>query len=275
MAACDPPGLDEHRRARRRRVFRAASVVFICGALLLGLFVVLEPIGDAAALERSLPRSAVSDPLTGAGPTPVDSPLPGTTPFEQARLHPALRRALQAEGACDSGQAGAGTAEQPTGHNPVPSSPCFLSIIIEWKRSPEITVRAEAIPDRLDRRKQVVAELQAEAQQRSAALNATLADAVAEGTARNVRFFWASPIIALEARPDLIGSLSRRDDVVQIRLDEPIYLEHAPFEAVASSDAVGSLPWNLQMLDVELAQQALGLDGTGVIVASLDTGVDW
>ena len=109
----------------------------------------------------------------------------------------------------------------------------------------------------------------------AAALNATLAAAVAEGQARNVRSFWASPIIALEAQPDLIGSLSQRDDVVQIRLDEPIYLEHVPFQTVASADGSGALPWNLQMLDVELAEQALGLDGAGVVVANLDTGVDW
>jgi uncharacterized repeat protein (TIGR01451 family) len=121
----------------------------------------------------------------------------------------------------------------------------------------------------------VVADLQAEARQSAAGLSATLDAAVATGQARRVRSFWVSPIVALEAQPALIGSLSQRDDVVQIRLDQPIYLEQVPFKSVASMDGSGDLLWNLHVLDVELAAEALGLDGTGVVVANLDTGVDW
>jgi uncharacterized repeat protein (TIGR01451 family) len=250
-------------------------ILFLCGAILIGVLIAIAPIGGAAAPERSLSRSALLPPRPSAGPTPADPVPPGATPFGQARLHPALRRALQFNGGCELDQPGSGVAQPPASSHGDLASPCFLPIVIEWRRAPEIVTLVEPAPDRLARGWQVVAELKRDAQQSSAALGAALADAVDKGDARNVRSFWASPVIALEAQPDLIDALSQRDDVVQIRLDEPIYLEHVPFQTVAPQDDSGTLPWNLRMLDVELAAQALGLDGTGVVVANLDTGVDW
>jgi uncharacterized repeat protein (TIGR01451 family) len=254
------------------KILRVGAMAAVFAALLCGLLILLAPIGGAAAPERPPAPGARSEPAPGAAIPPAD-PAPAAAPqFENARLHPALLCALQA--AADGGTGPARAPRSPSHPEGIAADP-YLRIIIEWKRAPNIAAQAAAASDRLARREAVVAQLQADAQRGSAALQATLADAVAEGQARDVRSFWASPIIALEAQPDLIGSLSRRDDVVQIRLDEPFYLEDVPFQEVSSPDESGSLPWNLQMLDVGLAEQALGLDGSGVVVANLDTGVDW
>lgn len=167
------------------------------------------------------------------------------------RLHPDLRRALlENEGAPD-----------------------FVPVIVQWRQGPEAIAQAAAAPDKLAQRQAVVAGLQADAVRRTAALMATLDAAVARGQAQNVRAFWASPVIALDARPDLIIELAQHPDVAQVRRDARIALASPPFvEAAAPADV---LPWHLALINVGPAQQALGLDGTGVVVANLDTGVDW
>jgi hypothetical protein len=163
------------------QVLRVCGGVFICAALLTCLLIALAPNGGVTAPEQPLDASARSYPLPRSDPPP-DDPAPwGATPIEQARLHPALRRALQAEGGCGVSRSYAGAIQHPDGSDLVSSSPCFLSIVIERQPSPGATIEAAAIPDRLARRQQVVAQLQSEAQQSSAALSAALAVAIAEG----------------------------------------------------------------------------------------------
>jgi len=151
----------------------------------------------------------------------------------------------------------------------------MLPVIIEWRSLPVEMMLPQGggkSLNRLQQRTQVVSSLQTYSQQAAAALNTALQTAVQQGLAADVRSFWVSPIISAKAAPELIVSLAARDDVRQIRLDEQIWLENATF---STTDAPSELPWNLSMLAVEQAQQLLGLDGSGVVVANLDTGVDW
>ena len=206
-------------------------------------------------------------------------------PVNPERLHPALRRALLDSVALPSPPNLGGKAVPPEvgglGERwPPPTeiertSDGFLPVVVEWRREPSIAAQASSIPDRLARRQEVVAILQADAQRNSSALQADLQAASVQGLARNVRAFWISPVIALEARPELIAALSQRVDVVQIRPDERLYLEDTAFKAASAPQAASGLPWNLIMLNVGLVRDALGLDGTGVVVSNLDTGVDW
>jgi uncharacterized repeat protein (TIGR01451 family) len=238
------------------------SLLCLGAAVLIGLLLVVAPLGGSAAPAPPTPSVEVDDRLPSTEPTgPADpSQQQGVADaIDPARLHPALQRALAAT-VCAPDQA-------------CPAND-YLRIVIERKQQAIAAASADGT-DRVERRRQVIAGLQIEAQQSSAGLTSILAMASTAGQARNVRSFWISPIIALEAQPALIAALSQRDDVVQIRLDEPIRLGETPFQAVESGDAELRLPWNLQMLDVNLAEQALGLDGTGVVVANIDTGVDW
>ncbi len=183
-------------------------------------------------------------------------------------MHPELLRALQCweepgSGACPD------QASLPA------ASDGYLPVIVEWRRELNLAAQVAATSDRLAQRRQVIALLQAEAQLRSGPLQARIAAAQGEGLARRVRAFWASPVIALEGRPELIAELSRRSDVVQVRLDQQFALEDPGFQEVPPPQPATDLPWNLAMLDVAQANYGLGLDGHGVVVANLDTGVDW
>ena len=190
--------------------------------------------------------------LLGAGRASAQTVPPGELArgTDLVRLHPALRRALSETASTD-----------------------FLPIIIEWRQDPGVTSLAGLAPDKLARRRAIVAALQADAARRTAALVATLDAALVQGQARNVRTFWVSPVIALEAQPALIAALAQHPDVVQIRPDARIELPPSHFtEAPETDDA---LPWNLTMIRAGTAQAALGLDGSGITVANLDTGIDW
>ncbi len=150
-----------------------------------------------------------------------------------------------------------------------------IPVIVEWRRDPHLPARAATASDRPTRRQQVVAALQADAAQGAASLRRFLEDATARGLADGVRAFWASPIVALRARPELIVALSARDDVIQVRPDAPLFLEPPRYRQADAPVGPATLPWNLEMVDAGLARDVLGLDGRGVVVANLDTGVDW
>lgn len=96
------------------------------------------------------------------------------------------------------------------------------------------------------------------------------------------KVFWINQTFAMPATPGLIERLRRDPDVAMIREDEALYVA-APFQSspVGADDpgpfpgaAPGTIPWNLVITGVDSVWDAYGLDGSGVIVGSLDTGID-
>ncbi len=202
----------------------------------------------ASAAPVDVAACCVSAPAP-ASAAPVDVAV-GDEP-DLRRVHPDLRRALLDDAAATD----------------------FIPVIVEWRQSVDVTLTQAAAADKLAQRQSVIAALQVDAARGAAALLATLDGAMKQGQAHTVRSFWISPVIALDAQPELIAQLAQHPDVVQVRPDAQIALAPTPFaDASAVEDA---LPWHLSLINVGLAQQALGLDGSGVVVANLDTGVDW
>jgi len=153
-----------------------------------------------------------------------------------------------------------------------------IAIIIEWRRNPDLLQTAPAIvsaSSRAFRRKALVETLKSETERNVGSLVRSLRAAERSGQTRDVREYWISPIISLKATPQLIESLASRDEIVQIRLDQQYFLSDEPPDTSIAPQQIESYGDNLTLIQVNLAQQALGLDGSGVVVASLDTGVDW
>jgi uncharacterized repeat protein (TIGR01451 family) len=183
-------------------------------------------------------------------PTETSSATPNTV--QLSHIHPALLTAM----------AQAAPGDQ-------------IGIIVQWRRDPAFASRAALGSTKLQQRAALVAALQDGAKQQSGALQSAILQAEMQGTASRMQAFWISPVIALRATPDFIQSLALRQDVEQVRLDEKFYLEKDDFRLDETSAAPNSEQPNLTMINAILAQQALGLDGKGVVVANLDTGVDW
>ena len=207
------------------------------------------------ALFQSVSQAAQKTPQPGL-PTEQQNPALQQLKVQRNRLHPELVKTLS-------------TAE----------SAGQIPVIIEWGgQSYEQILQAalllldEQKNTRLQERSLVVATLQAYASEQSRALRSTLQEAEQLGQASEIQSFWVSPIIAAKASPALIETLSKREDVVQIRPDERFYLEQTSFTPTGSE---AGMSWNLELIGVGFTQQQLGLDGSGVVVANLDTGVDW
>ncbi len=129
-------------------------------------------------------------------------------------------------------------------------------------------------PTRAERHRRVVtALLQRAALQ--AELRATLADLHASGAVDDFQPFWIINGIRVEARPDQIEQLAARDDVRTVFFDYPIELI-APLQPdpkpVAARSGTLIEPGILAVRAPEV--WAEGITGTGVLVATLDTGVD-
>ncbi len=201
--------------------------------------------GGVAAFLFVLPAAGAPVPASRA-PVP-----PAALEYNSQRIHPNLLKTLLE---------GGGGGSYP--------------ILIEYARSSRLLDSLPPSSDRLEARSRVIAALQAD---RARAAGPILAEIHRAGVS-SVRSFWISPVIRLEAGAGLIAQLSHRPDILQIRPDAPVALEGGPLEADPDLQIVRgtlNLPWNLEAIRVGMAAMALQLDGKGVVVANLDTGVDW
>jgi bacillopeptidase F len=85
---------------------------------------------------------------------------------------------------------------------------------------------------------------------------------------RQLKPLWTINGLAFPATPALIAALEARPEVAEIRLDGTI-----PAPAPVPSAVTGT-EWNIVAVGAPLLWDQ-GLTGSGVVVASLDTGVDW
>jgi uncharacterized repeat protein (TIGR01451 family) len=126
--------------------------------------------------------------------------------------------------------------------------------------------------------------LQTTAEASQAQIRAELEARHSRGQVVEYRPFWIFNGLAVVADADTLLALAARPDVQFIRQDDwRRWIDAAPNAAVplpASPDRQpieepASVAWNIAQVRADLAWSALGLDGSGVTVAIMDTGVDW
>ncbi len=95
-----------------------------------------------------------------------------------------------------------------------------------------------------------------------------------------VKRFWINQTVAMDATRELIERLALDPAVLSIDADEPVFTwDHpggpAPGPApVAGPGTPSALPWNITITGVDSVWEAYGLDGSTVLIGSLDTGID-
>lgn len=85
--------------------------------------------------------------------------------------------------------------------------------------------------------------------------------------ARHLKKFWIFNGFAFSGTPEQVHELATRSDIGSIRLDE---LLEAP---TASTSAAANPEWNLTAISAP-TMWSFGFDGSGIVVASMDTGID-
>lgn len=133
---------------------------------------------------------------------------------------------------------------------------------------------AQRLADPLARRSSMVATLQATAAASQDDVLRLLQQAEANGQAAEIRSLWIINAVAAQASQPTIEALAALPGVEEIQLDERITLEtdFDPAEVVIVPDEV---EWGIQRVQADQVWRALGIDGRGVVVANMDSGVDY
>jgi len=101
----------------------------------------------------------------------------------------------------------------------------------------------------------------------------TLKDLLADEILKpKVRFFWINNTAALRATPKLVMKLANSPAIVQIDYDMPVRMteEDTPLAAVSEPNPV----WNISKIKVDSVWIRYGINGTGIVLGSMDTGID-
>ena len=127
------------------------------------------------------------------------------------------------------------------------------------------------------RHQMVVESLQDMARLTQPALLSEIDSLKTSGLVDSSKAFWIANLVRIEARPEAIELLSQRQDVGHIYLDYPIELikptDVGPVEPPQSNSRGANPTSGLLAIRADEAW-AMGYDGDGILVATLDTGVD-
>ena len=151
----------------------------------------------------------------------------------------------------------------------------------------------------LARREKVIAALQTTAERTQRDIRVYLARQQQTGHVRRYTPFWIFNGLAVSADTETLLELAARPEVASIRPDRKIYLTNGERRTAngewrmanhksripTPQSTIGnpqlaihnrqSAIWNISLLGADKVWSALGIDGSGVVVANVDTGVDW
>jgi uncharacterized repeat protein (TIGR01451 family) len=149
-----------------------------------------------------------------------------------------------------------------------------LPIIVEMEASANLGA-ALAEPDPTRRRQAVVSSLQATAQRSQAGVLALLSEREASGTVARIRPFWIVNAVAADANFDTVVALAAQSEVRLIRQDREYRITERPEALPGVLPDQQAVQWNIAQVRADVARNALDVDGSGVVVANVDTGVDF
>lgn len=128
-----------------------------------------------------------------------------------------------------------------------------------------------------ERRSYVVDELKRFSKASQSDLLQLLNEGVKSEIVKDVKSFWLFNGISCTTTREMIGTLSQRKDIAVIDLDRVVMLPDNE-KATEVTEAIRGLAWHVSQVhanDVWAYNGASGYDGTGVVVAIIDTGVNY
>ena len=128
-------------------------------------------------------------------------------------------------------------------------------------------------PDLIARRQSLLSTLQTTAAQSQAGVRVLLAEAQTRQQAADIQPFWIVNRVAARAAWPTIQALAAREDVELVRLQESINLP--PSDGLEGTPAGNGTEWGIKRIGAPDVWDALKIDGTGVVVANIDSGVDF
>ncbi|MDO8673112.1 MAG: S8 family serine peptidase, partial [Dehalococcoidia bacterium] len=162
-----------------------------------------------------------------------------------------------------------------------------VSFIVQFAGRPDLSVAAK-VDDKSLRRRQVAEALISTANSSQKAALASLEQLKQRGAVDSFSSLWIINGAAVMGNRDSLFAMAARPEVVTIRADQVRHLD-SPAETTGepgtgvtedglsdtNSGQPAGLEWNIAKIGADAVWSALNITGTGVVVASLDTGVDW
>ena len=141
--------------------------------------------------------------------------------------------------------------------------------------SARATARTPAAAE-LAARSAVITSLQEAAAMSQAGLLSFLDKAQSAGLVESYQSFWVTNMVAVTSDKATLEKIAARPDVEAIYLDEKIHLIKSDivFEEAEVGTLAAEPEWNITRVGAPAVWSQFQIDGTGTVVASLDTGVD-
>lgn len=140
--------------------------------------------------------------------------------------------------------------------------------------------QSRLIPDRDQRREFVVTTLQEFSKQQQSELLSFLNEMKSQGKVKNIRPFWIGNLVNCKVQPEVILELKTRKDLARIDHNKTRHVlletENPGQETATEPDRLrtNDLAWNVTLVNADQVWQQ-GYTGEGVVVAVLDTGVNY
>ena len=135
--------------------------------------------------------------------------------------------------------------------------------------------RGTAMMTRAQRRDFVVNELKRFSEQSQAEVVRYLGQQSTRGQMNVLHRFWIFNGVCCEATADCIGELSMRRDVRYLTLDKEMQMIEPIEEIVDRGNQPEGVQWHVSKVRADEVWNSLGVMGSGVLVAIIDTGVNY
>lgn len=136
--------------------------------------------------------------------------------------------------------------------------------------------RGTALMTRAQRRDYVVNELKRFSEHSQAEVVSFLTAQGTRGQVNVLHHFWIFNGLCCEATAECIGELSTRRDVRYVSLDKEIELDEPErTEGTRENLSTNDVEWHVSKVRANMVWNDLGYTGAGIVVAILDTGVNY
>ena len=133
--------------------------------------------------------------------------------------------------------------------------------------------RLSGLADMKHRRQAVVDALRRTAGESQAGLSTYLEAQRASGAATAFTSYWIFNGLAVTSDLETLLAVAARPEVEIVRPDRVHHLP--PVEKGAEVSSPESIEWNISKIGADRVWNAYGLRGQGIVVANMDSGVDW
>ncbi|MBN8201727.1 S8 family serine peptidase [Bacillus sp. NTK034] len=159
----------------------------------------------------------------------------------------------------------------------------YTNVIVELKNQADVgqianqareeakKVKASRYQEKLRVRSAVVSGLQTNAEQTQYHIKNFILQKKAEGKLKDEQYYYIVNAVSFTSTKDVLQEIAAFPEINHIYLNERHALPKP--KAPGVQKLTSELPWNLEKIQAKKAWEN-GLDGSGVVVATLDTGVD-